>query len=114
VNAVISQDTITRHPEEERLTTGTLDVPSTRLLSRPNATGHGALRINALALIPIGASHSPEADQGELLRCLAEMAWFPTALLAHDIRWDAIDAGSARATISLPTVSCAGYHAAPS
>ena len=75
------------------------------------AGGHGSLQIKAMSRIPIGESHGPETDQGELLRYLGEMAWFPTALLAGNIRWEAIDAGSARATISLPPVSASGiFH----
>jgi hypothetical protein len=75
------------------------------------ADGHGTLHVKAMSLIPIGESHGPETDQGELLRYLAEMAWFPTAFLARYIRWDAIDAGSARATICLPPVSVSGiFH----
>ncbi len=72
------------------------------------ADGHGSLRIKAMSLIPIGESHGPETDQGELLRYLGEMAWFPTALLADYIRWEAIDDGSARATISLPPITASG------
>ncbi len=75
------------------------------------AGGHGTLQIKAMSLIPISESHGPETDRGELLRYLAEMTWFPTAFLARSIRWDAIDAGSARATISLPPVSVSGiFH----
>lgn len=70
--------------------------------------GHGALEIKALSLIPLGASRGPEVDQGEVLRYLGEMAWFPTALLADCIRWDAIDAWSAQATISLPPLTASG------
>jgi hypothetical protein len=75
------------------------------------AGGHGSLQIKAMSLIPIGESHGPETDQGELLRYLAEMAWFPTAFLARFIQWEAIDAGSARATISLPPITASGvFH----
>lgn len=70
--------------------------------------GHGSLRIKALSLIPPGELCGPEVDQGELLRYLGEMAWFPTALLADSIQWQAIDAWSARATISLPPVTASG------
>jgi hypothetical protein len=38
--------------------------------------------------------------EGELMRYLAEAAWYPTALLpSQGVRWTAIDASSARATL---------------
>ena len=38
--------------------------------------------------------------QGELMRFLAEAVWYPTALLpSQGIRWEAVDARSARATL---------------
>jgi hypothetical protein len=72
------------------------------------ADGHGSLQIKALSFIPIDESRGPETDQGELLRYLSETIWFPTALLADYIRWESIDAGSARATISLPPITASG------
>lgn len=36
------------------------------------------------------------------------MAWLRTAFLAGYVHWDALDANSARATVSLPLVSVAG------
>lgn len=42
-----------------------------------------------------------EMAEGELMRFLAEAAWYPTALLpSQGIRWEAVDAGSALATLS--------------
>jgi hypothetical protein len=42
-----------------------------------------------------------ELAQGELMRFLAEAAWYPTALLpSQGVIWEAVDAGSARATLS--------------
>ena len=70
--------------------------------------GHGAFLIKALSVISLGTARGPETDQGELLRYLGEMAWFPTAMLADDIQWNAINAGSAKATISLPPVTASG------
>jgi hypothetical protein len=72
------------------------------------ADGHGALRIKALSLIPLGTACGPEMDQGELLRYFGEMAWFSTALLSDYVQWEAIDAGSAKATISLPPITASG------
>ena len=42
-----------------------------------------------------------EVAQGELLRFLAEAAWYPTALLpSQGVRWEALDGISARATLT--------------
>ena len=41
-----------------------------------------------------------EIAQGELMRFFAEAAWYPTALLpSQGVRWEAVDAHSARATL---------------
>lgn len=61
--------------------------------------GHGSLLVKLLSLVTLVDARGPEADQGELLRYLSEMVWFPTAWLADYIEWQAIDAQSARATI---------------
>jgi hypothetical protein len=43
---------------------------------------------------------TPAAAQGELLRFLAEAAWYPTALLpSQGVAWAAVDAAAARATL---------------
>lgn len=45
-------------------------------------------------------SVGPEMDQGALLRLLGEMPWFPTAFFdIRHVRWEAIDANQARATL---------------
>jgi hypothetical protein len=44
---------------------------------------------------------TPELAQGELMRWLAEACWYPTALLpSQGVRWQAVDAQSARASFS--------------
>jgi hypothetical protein len=70
-----------------------------------HADGHGTMVIKALSFIPLGTARGPEADHGELLRYLGETAWFPTALLADYITWEAIDGRRAKATISLPGIA---------
>lgn len=43
---------------------------------------------------------TPEAAAGELMRFLAEAAWYPTKLLpSQGVRWEPIDNSSARATL---------------
>ena len=41
-----------------------------------------------------------EVAEGELMRFLGEAAWYPTALLpSQGVRWEGVDARSARATL---------------
>ena len=63
--------------------------------------GEGMLHVELLGLVTLADIHgTPEAAQGELMRFLAEAAWYPTALLpSQGVRWEAIDDMSARATL---------------
>lgn len=63
--------------------------------------GDGRLRARLLGAIPVAsAGPSVEMNRGELVRYLAEGVWFPTALLpSAGVEWEAIDDGSARATL---------------
>src|SRR6266851_6310347 len=69
------------------------------------SNGHGSLLVKLLSLVILADVHGPEADQGELLRYLAEMIWFPTAWLSDAIEWQAIDANSVQATFREPGVT---------
>jgi hypothetical protein len=64
--------------------------------------GEGNLHASLLGLFTLAKMHgTPELNQGELLRFLAEAAWYPTALLpSQGVRWEAIDDTSARATLT--------------
>lgn len=72
--------------------------------------GEGVLRPAVLGLFALadlrGSSGEPGGvAQGELMRWLAETAWYPTALLASQgVRWTALDETSARATLDDGTV----------
>ena len=64
--------------------------------------GEGILRVSLLGLVPLVElrDSGPLAD-GELMRFLAEAAWYPTALLpSQGVRWEAVDPDSARGTLS--------------
>jgi hypothetical protein len=63
--------------------------------------GDGLLHAAVLGLVPVADLRgTPEVAQGELMRFLAEAAWYPTALLpSQGVRWEAVDAQSARATL---------------
>lgn len=63
--------------------------------------GDGILKARLFGAVPVASvGPSPEMNEGELLRYLAEAVWVPTALLpAAGVSWDAIDDRSARATL---------------
>ena len=69
--------------------------------------GSGLLRGAILGLVPVvDIADTPELAQGELLRFFAEAAWYPTALLpSQGVRWEAVDATSARATLTDGTLA---------
>ncbi|MBW4641388.1 MAG: hypothetical protein KME05_24870 [Gloeocapsa sp. UFS-A4-WI-NPMV-4B04] len=62
----------------------------------------GNLQASLLGLFTVANMHgTPELNQGELLRFLAEAAWYPTALLpSQGVRWEAINETSACATLT--------------
>jgi hypothetical protein len=63
--------------------------------------GEGILQATLFGLISLANLRgTPEMAQGELMRYLAEAAWYPTALLpSHGVQWKAIDDFSANATL---------------
>lgn len=63
--------------------------------------GEGILEASLWGLVPLAESRgTPEAAHGELIRFLAEAAWYPTAMLpGQGVRWEAVDATSAKATL---------------
>ncbi len=67
--------------------------------------GHGHMLIKLLSLIPVADATGPEIDQATLLRCLNEIMWFPGAAVNEYIQWDAVNANSARATMSYAGIS---------
>lgn len=63
--------------------------------------GEGILHAAVLGLVSmVNLRGTGEVAQGELMRFLAEAAWYPTALLpSQGVLWDAVDDHSARATL---------------
>lgn len=63
--------------------------------------GDGILHAAVVGLVPMANLRGTgEIAQGELMRFLAEAAWYPTALLpSQGVRWAAVDDHSARATL---------------
>jgi hypothetical protein len=64
--------------------------------------GDGLLRAAVLGLFTVAdVGGTRDMAEGELLRFFAEAAWYPTALLpSQGVRWAAVDAHSARGTLS--------------
>jgi hypothetical protein len=61
--------------------------------------GQGGLRAQALGWLPLSDAVGPTVDQGSQLRYLVEMAWFPSAALGRNVRWDSAPGDSAVATL---------------
>jgi hypothetical protein len=61
--------------------------------------GKGNLEMRVLGVIPVANDSGADMDQGELLRYLNEIMWFPAAALSPYITWESIDTTSALATI---------------
>ncbi|WP_435361608.1 DUF6920 family protein [Haloarchaeobius sp. DFWS5] len=64
--------------------------------------GQGSLQARVLSTIPVAdVEPSPDMNEAELQRYLAEAVWFPTALLPSDgVEWTPIDEHSARARLT--------------
>lgn len=63
--------------------------------------GKGNMLIKILSLIKVVDGAGPELDQGALCRYLNEMMWFPDAYLNSYIKWEPVDANSAKATMTV-------------
>ncbi len=64
--------------------------------------GEGVLHAAVLGLVTVADTRgTAEVAEGELLRFLAEGAWYPTVLLpSQGVRWEAMDENSARGTLT--------------
>lgn len=71
--------------------------------------GEGILYAALLGLIPlVDLRGAGDVAEGELMRFFAEAAWYPTALLpSQGVRWEALDARSARATLTDGSIALA-------
>ena len=62
--------------------------------------GTGDIEMRVLSLIPVANKSGGSFNQGELLRYLSEIGWFPAAAVSPYIAWQGLDDTTARATIS--------------
>jgi hypothetical protein len=62
--------------------------------------GRGRMLITAAGLVPMVDATGPEFDQGEMLRFLSEMMWFPTAFLGANVSFAPVDDGSTRVSLT--------------
>jgi hypothetical protein len=62
--------------------------------------GEASMQMRVLSLIPVANKTGGGLNQGDLLRYLGELQWFPAGALADYVTWEPLEADSARATIS--------------
>ncbi|WP_340097681.1 DUF6920 family protein [Salinibaculum salinum] len=78
--------------------------------------GKGVLDARIRSTVPVAqAGPTPEMNEAELLRYLAEAVWYPTALLpSQGVEWEPVDETSARATIEDGGVTASAvFHVGP-
>ncbi len=63
-------------------------------------TGVGHMLIKIASLITVADAKGNEIDQGEMVRYLSEMMWFPSAFLEDNVSFEAVDARSARVILT--------------
>ncbi len=73
--------------------------------------GRGHMLIKVLSLYLVVNSIGKEIDQGNLLRYLAEIVWFPSAALSNYIAWEELDSTSAKVTMSYSGITASGVFA---
>lgn len=63
--------------------------------------GKGKLTPRLFGLIKLGEAKGPEVDQGEALRFLTELIWYPTFACAPAIRWEEVSRHSCKASFTM-------------
>lgn len=71
--------------------------------------GRGEMTIKLWSLLNVADEGGDDKiNSGTMIRFLSEIAWYPTAALAGYIRWEAVHATTARATMSYRGITVAG------
>ncbi|WP_431136844.1 DUF6920 family protein [Psychroserpens mesophilus] len=78
-------------------------MPIVSLLGRDKLmNGEGGMLITLAGVIPVvNASKNKKINQGAMLRCLAEICWYPSAAINNHMSWEYIDNRSAKATLTI-------------
>ena len=63
--------------------------------------------MRVVSLFPVANKTGGGLNQGDLLRFLGELQWFPAAALETYVSWEAIDSASARATMTYGGITAA-------
>jgi hypothetical protein len=75
--------------------------------------GHGRMTVRLGRALTIVDARGPELDQGELLRFLGELPWFPAACVLPYLHWEPIDDASARVTMTIGDVTASAILRIP-
>ena len=62
--------------------------------------GEGNMHVKLMSAINIVNAKGKEMDEASLMRYFNEMQWFPSSLVSGNVKWEAIDANSARSTLT--------------
>jgi hypothetical protein len=62
--------------------------------------GKGNMHVKLMSAINIVNAKGKEMDEASLMRYFNEMQWFPSSLVSDNVTWEAIDANSARSTLT--------------
>jgi len=69
--------------------------------------GEASMEMRVMSLVAVANKKGGGLNQGDLLRFLGEIQWFPAAALADYITWAPVDSTSARATMTYGGVTAA-------
>jgi len=62
--------------------------------------GQGNMHVKLMSAINIVNAKGKDMDEASLMRYFNEMQWFPSSLVSGNVKWEAIDANSARSTLT--------------
>jgi hypothetical protein len=62
--------------------------------------GEGNMHVKLMSAINIVNAKGKEMDEASLMRYFNEMQWFPSSLVRDNVKWEVIDANSARSTLT--------------
>lgn len=72
--------------------------------------GKGNMLIKAASLVTMANGSGREIDRGTMIRYIAEITWFPQAVVSDYLDWEQIDENHARVTMSYNDVTESGIY----